>query len=128
MLDRLEVKVSITKLLLALVIVIVPLSIFGLYLTGRSDKALDGNVGAQFRTIAELHTSQVSDVIRNWEMVAKAMAADPAVIEAVLAADKAYGNADNPAANTDNEKIAGWNWRLGTQPWRRCWIRRPQRS
>lgn len=114
MLDRLEVKVSITKLLLALVVVIVPLSIFGLYLTGRSDKALDGNVGAQFRTIADLNGSQVSDLIRNREMEARAMAADPAVIEAVLAADKAYGNADEAAANAKIEKIRqDWNVAAG---------------
>ena len=114
MLDRLEVKVSITKLLLALVVVIVPLSIFGLYLTGRSDKALDGNVGAQFRTIAELHAGQISDVIRNREMEAKAMAADPAVMDAVLAANKAYGSADDAAANANIEKIRQeWNVAAG---------------
>ncbi len=36
--DRLEVRVSITKLLLSLIIVIVPLSVIGLILTERSDK------------------------------------------------------------------------------------------
>jgi uncharacterized membrane protein len=39
--DRLEVRVSITKLLLVLIIVIVPLSIAGLILTERSSNSLD---------------------------------------------------------------------------------------
>ncbi|HWE48591.1 MAG TPA: cache domain-containing protein [Bryobacteraceae bacterium] len=114
MLDRLEVKVSITKLLLALVVVIVPLSIFGLYLTGRSDKALDSKVGAQFRTISELHGSQVSEFIRNREMEANAMAADPTVVEPVVAADKAYGTGDEAAANAKIEKTRQeWNTAAG---------------
>jgi hypothetical protein len=114
MLDRLEVKVSITKLLLALVVVIVPLSIFGLYLTGRSDKALDRNMGAQFRTISELHGSQVAAFIRDREMEANAMAADPAVVEAVVAAAKTYGTADDAAANTMIEKVSQtWNVAAG---------------
>ncbi|HEX4228800.1 MAG TPA: cache domain-containing protein [Bryobacteraceae bacterium] len=110
MLDRLEVKVSITKLLLALVVVIVPLSIFGLYLTGRSDKALDNNMGAQFRTISELHGGQVAEFIRDREMEANAMAADPAVVEAVVAADKAYGTEDEAATNAKVDKVRQeWN-------------------
>jgi type II secretory pathway pseudopilin PulG len=111
MLDRLEVKVSITKLLLALVVVIVPLSIFGLYLTGRSDKALDSNVGAQFRTISELQSGRVSEFIRDREMEAKAMAADPIVVDAVAAADKTYGTGDDAAATAKIDKI-GQTWNV----------------
>ena len=110
MLDRLEVKVSITKLLIALVVVIVPLSIFGLYLTERSDKALNNNVGSEFRTVADLYGNQVAEYIRDREMEANAMAADPTVIEAVAAADKAYGTANEDAANAKIEKIRqDWN-------------------
>ncbi|MGC2656963.1 MAG: cache domain-containing protein [Bryobacteraceae bacterium] len=110
MLDRLEVKVSITKLLLALVVVIVPLSIFGLYLTQRSDRLLNNNMGTQFRSIADLDSAQVAEYIRDREMQVNAMAADPAVIEAVAAADKAYGSEDDSAINAKLEKTRQqWN-------------------
>ena len=57
-LDRLEVRVSITKLLVTLIVVIVPLSIVGLILTARSDKALDNTLGNNFKTIAEYRVAQ----------------------------------------------------------------------
>jgi hypothetical protein len=114
MLDRLEVKVSITKLLLALVIVIVPLSIFGLYLTERSDRALNNNVGAQFRTVSDLYGNQVAEYIRDREMEANAMAADPTVVDAVAAANKGYGTGDEGAANAKIEKVRQtWNSAAG---------------
>jgi hypothetical protein len=111
MLDRFEVRVSITKLLLALVIVIVPLSVFGLYLTERSDKALDSNMGAQFRTISELYGGQVAEFIRDRVIEANSMAADPAVIQVVATADKTYPAEDDAAVKTKIDK-AGQQWNV----------------
>lgn len=114
MLDRFEVRVSITKLLLALVIVIVPLSIFGLYLTERSDRTLDSNVGAQFRTISDLYGGQVAEFIRDRVIEANSMAADPAVIQAVAAGDKTYPPADDAAAKAKIDKERQqWNGAQG---------------
>lgn len=87
--DRLEVRVSITKLLLALIIVIVPLSIAGLILTERSVKSLDNSTGNDFKTIATAYSNDVSQFMRERVTDINALAQDPAIISAV---------ADNSAA------------------------------
>jgi hypothetical protein len=80
--DRLEVRVSITKLLLALLIVIVPLSILGLFLTQHSDKTLDNAVGANFKTIAQLYANQVTQFVRERVTDAGQLASNPAIVAA----------------------------------------------
>ncbi|HEY7305524.1 MAG TPA: cache domain-containing protein [Bryobacteraceae bacterium] len=83
--DRLEVKVSITKLLLALIIVIVPLSIAGLILTERSVKSLDNSVGNDFKTIAAMYSNEVSQFIHEGISDIGALAQDPIIVGAVAA-------------------------------------------
>jgi hypothetical protein len=80
--DRLEVRVSITKLLLALLIVIVPLSILGLFLTQHSDKTLDSTVGANFKTMAQLYANQVTQFVRERVTDAGQLASNPAIVTA----------------------------------------------
>ena len=63
--DGLEVRVSIERLLLAMIIVIVPLSIIGLIIAETSSRSLDSSVGADFKTIAQLYSQDVSQSIRN---------------------------------------------------------------
>jgi hypothetical protein len=87
--DRLEVKVSLTKLLLALIIVIVPLSIIGLVLTQRSDRALDNAVGSNFKTMAQLYAAEVTQSMRDRVSDVSALANDPAVVQAVAGNSKA---------------------------------------
>ncbi len=90
--DRLEVRVSITKLLLSLIIVIVPLSIFGLILTERSDKSLDRAIGDDFKSMAQMYSNNVSQFIHDRVADVDAMAADSAIVGAVSAADRSGGN------------------------------------
>ncbi|MGI8961214.1 MAG: cache domain-containing protein [Bryobacteraceae bacterium] len=90
-LDRLEVRVSITKVLVALIVVIVPLSIVGLILTARSDKALDTAIGNDFKTVADMYSNEVSQFIRDRVADVNIMAAEPALIAAVSAADRKAG-------------------------------------
>ncbi len=80
--DRLEVRVSITKLLLALLIIIVPLSILGLVLTEHSDKTLDSAVGANFKTMAQLYANQVTQFVRERTTDVAQLASNPTVIAA----------------------------------------------
>lgn len=96
--DRLEVRVSITKLMLALMIVIVPLSIIGLVLTQRSDKSLDNAVGSNFKTMAQLYADQVSQFVRERVTDASILASNPAVVSSVSAAHGAKGALDQDAS------------------------------
>jgi hypothetical protein len=80
--DRLEVRVSITKLLLALVIIIVPLSVAGLIMTERSVKSLDNSVGNDFKSMAAMYGNDVSQFMRERVTDIGALAQDPAVVSA----------------------------------------------
>jgi hypothetical protein len=116
-LDRLEVRVSITKLLVALIIVIVPLSIVGLVLTERSDKALDNAIGNDFKTVADMYSNEVSQFVRDRLADVNMMTAEPALIDAVYTANRKAGAqtgtaaspqpGTNKAANVANTGTAG---------------------
>jgi len=98
-LDRLEVKVSIQKLLLGLTLVIVPLSVVGLYLTERSDRALDQTTGQQFKAMADMYSHEVSVFFTDRVLDAKLLASDSVVVDAVETASKGYQNLNEEAAN-----------------------------
>ncbi|HEY7209796.1 MAG TPA: cache domain-containing protein [Bryobacteraceae bacterium] len=96
--DRLEVRVSITKLLLALMIVIVPLSIIGLVLTQRSDKTLDNAVGSNFKAMAQLYANQVTQFIHERVIDTGVLASNPAVVSAVSSTTRGKGALDQNAS------------------------------
>ena len=51
--DTLEIRISLQKLLIGLVLIIVPLSVVGLYLTSEAETSLKQTIGAHFRSIAQ---------------------------------------------------------------------------
>src|SRR5277367_7065903 len=113
-LDRLEVKVSIQRLLLGLTLVIVPLSVLGLYLTERSDRALDRTTGQQFKTMADMFSREVSVFFTDRVQDAKILASDSAVVDAVEAAGKGYQNLNDDAANKRVDELnRNWNTPAG---------------
>jgi hypothetical protein len=78
----LEVRVSITKLLLALVIVIVPLSIVGLILAENGTRSLDRSVATDFKTMAQLYSKEVSQSLYDRLTGVAAIASDPSIVHA----------------------------------------------
>ena len=99
--DRLEVRISITKVLLALIVVIVPLSIVGLVLAGRSDSSLDNAIGNDFKALAQTYSVDVSEYIRDRVADVNAIAADSSVIAAFsgAAAETGLKRAGNSSAS-----------------------------
>ncbi|MBV9156878.1 MAG: cache domain-containing protein [Acidobacteriaceae bacterium] len=89
--DRFEVRVSITKLLLILLVIIVPLSVVGLVLTQRSDRATDDSIGNDFKTIAQLYGNDVSQNMLGLVAAVRALASDPVVISAAAGTAKPAG-------------------------------------
>lgn len=87
--DRLEVRVSITKVLLALIVVIVPLSIVGWVLTGRSDRSLDNAIGNDFKALAQTYSNDASEYIRDRVADVNAMAADSSLLDALTSGPNA---------------------------------------
>lgn len=107
--DRLEVRVSISKLLFSLIIVIVPLSIIGLILTERSDKSLDNAIGNDLKTMAQMYSHEVSQFMLDRVNEVMAMAIDPAIVQTVSNAGHSSANARAAAAQAGpamNEMLA----------------------
>ncbi|MBV9406412.1 MAG: cache domain-containing protein [Acidobacteriaceae bacterium] len=98
--DRLEIRVSITKVLLVLVIVIVPLSIVGLVLTSRSDRSLDSAIGNDFKALAQTYSNDVSEYVRDRVADVNAMAADANVIAAASHSARPGSSSPATAAET----------------------------
>ena len=90
--DRFEVRLSITKLLIVLVVVIVPLSVIGFVLTERSDRSLDTAIGADYKALAQTYSNDVADYMRDRVADVNAMAADSAVLGAVSGHGAKGGN------------------------------------
>ena len=102
--DRLEVRISITKLLLALILIIVPLSIIGLVLTQRGDKSLDSAVGANFKTMAQLYANQVTQFMRERVTDVNVIASSSAVLNAVSGTPGDKGSLDSNASQLLRER------------------------
>ena len=102
-----DVQISLQKLLTGLIIVIVPLSIVGLYLTSNADKNLEQTMGMQFRTIALTDAATTAQFIGDRISDVSAIAADTAIVDAVKASDRQYLGAGEEAVAARIQKIEG---------------------
>src|SRR5258708_6262049 len=108
--DGFELRISLQRLLTVLVLVIVPFSAVGLYLTHQSDKNLERTVGAHFETLAEALALETAHFITDRMMDLGVMAVEPSVIDAVTAANHTYQNTIDDAIGAKFDKTqATWN-------------------
>jgi hypothetical protein len=106
----LELRISLQRLLIGLVLVIVPFSLVGLYITSQSDKSLERTIGNHFKIVAEDVGTEAAHFITDRVMDVVTMAIDPVMIDAVTAADRSYRNATDEAIATKFEKVEKtWN-------------------
>lgn len=96
-LDTLEVRVSLQKLLLGLVVVIVPLSLIGLYITSDSVTSQEEANGAHLRAVAQATSGAVAQYIDNFVTEVGSVAVAPAVLDAVSEAGRSYQNMKDSA-------------------------------
>jgi len=102
--------VSYRKLLIGMLLTLVPVSIAGFYSLSHSEHALERMVGGHFQAIAESTATEVSQYIHDRVLDVGVMAIDPAVLDTVQAANRAYQGLDNQAASTRIEKFEKiWN-------------------
>jgi Cache domain len=101
----LEIRLSLQRLLIGLVVVIVPLSILGLYLTSESNGNLRQAVGGHLRTIARTDGVVASQFIEDRIADVSAVAAEPAVLEAIQAANRSREHVSNEVISARIEKI-----------------------
>src|SRR4029077_1218113 len=83
--DTLEIRFPLQKLLIGLILVIVPLSVVGLYLTSEADTALEQTIGTHFRGIAQIEGTATSQFINDRVLDVAALARNPAVVDAITA-------------------------------------------
>ncbi len=102
-----DIQISLQKLLTGLIVVIVPLSVVGLYLTSNADSSLQQTVGMHFRIIAQTDAAAASQFIRDRIIDVSAIGGDPDIVDAVTAANRAYGGISEEAIAARIQKIEG---------------------
>jgi hypothetical protein len=86
--DTLEIRISLQKLLIGLILVIVPLSLVGLYLTSEADTSLEQTVGAHFRSIAQIESTATAQFINDRVLDVAGLARNPGVVDAITVAQR----------------------------------------
>jgi len=96
-LDSLEFRTSLQKLLVALILILVPLTVFGFYVALQGDTHIRQAAGENFRSLtlnaAETTSDLIAASVRDVSVVANA----PGPIQAVSAANRQYQNASDDA-------------------------------
>jgi Cache domain len=107
-LDKSEVRVSLQKLLIILTLILVPLNLIGLYLTMESHGALEQTTGTLLRDIAQSNAIAARQFIDDRVANVAAIAAQPSVLDAIIAANLAFSQVKDTArtakiADTENK-------------------------
>ena len=72
-----DVRISLQRLLVGLILSIVPLSILGFYITAYSEKAVELSVGSQFKIFADSKAGQIGQSVNDLVVVMCALASVP---------------------------------------------------
>jgi Cache domain len=96
-LDTFEVRVSLEKLLIILIVILVPLNFIGLYLTMQSHSAVEQTAGTLFRDIAQSDAIAARQFIDDRVTNVGAIATQPAVVDAIVAANRAAAQLNDTA-------------------------------
>jgi hypothetical protein len=108
--ERFEIRVSLEKLLIGLLLTAVPVCIAGLYSLTQSHKSMERSVGNQFRIIAEITAAATSQFIQDRVVEVAMIAAEPAIVEAVVAGNRSYEGMSETAIAARIERIDKiWN-------------------
>lgn len=105
--DTLDIRISLQKLLIGLILVIVPLSFVGLYLTSAADSSLEHAIGTHFTSIAQTEGAAASQFVYDRVLAVTALAVNPAVVDAIGAAKQSRKGLDDALIAAKVEKIEG---------------------
>jgi len=104
-----ELRVSLQKLLIGLVLVIVPLSIVGLYITHRSDQSLEQTIGAQHRAVSEFVSHAIDQFMNDRVIDCSVMALEPSVLEAIATSNESHKRLGDAAIKDRIDRLRK-NW------------------
>jgi hypothetical protein len=108
--ERFEIRIPASKLFIAMLLIVIPISFAGLFSLAQTDDALERTEGAQFKTIAQMSAAQVAVFIHERVNDARDLTLAFGVVDAVAAANRKYegkSDAEIAAAVGNIEKI--WN-------------------
>jgi hypothetical protein len=108
--ERFEIRIRASKLLIAMLLIIIPICLVGLFSFGQTDKALERTVGEHFKTIAQMSAAQVASFIHERVTAVRDLTIAPAVIDGVVASDKKNQGKSEAALSATAVKIDKiWN-------------------
>ena len=105
--DSLEIRVSLQRLLLGLIVVIVPLSLVGLYITSASMSSVEETNGAYLKAVAQATAGTVSQFIDRVVTEVGSIALAPALRDAVSVADHQYQNTSDVGISDRMDALEG---------------------
>jgi cache domain-containing protein len=105
-----DVKISLQKLLTALVVLIVPLTVVGLSLTSYSDNRLQQTTGANFKIIAQADSALVSQFINDRVADVNSIAAETSLVDAITTSNRSHAQMSEESVAARTQKIEqDWN-------------------
>ncbi len=108
--EHFEIRVSPGRLLTALLVVLIPICLAGLYGISRTDQALESTIGGNYKAIAETAAGALSQFVSDRVVQAGQIAASPEVIQAAAAANRAYQGMSEDAIGVKITRIdKEWN-------------------
>jgi Cache domain len=107
-LNAFEIRISLEKLLILLILILVPLNFIGLYLSMESQSAVEQTTGTLLRDIAQSDAIAARQFVDDRITNVAAIATQPAVVDAIVAANRASAQMNDAAkaakiANTENK-------------------------
>jgi hypothetical protein len=96
-LDSLEFRTSLQRLLVALIVILVPLTVFGFYVALQGDSHIRQVSGENFRALTLTAAESTSDFIARSVRDASVIANAPGPVDAVTAANRQYENLSEEA-------------------------------
>lgn len=96
-LDSLEFRTSLQKVLIALIVILVPLTVFGFYIALQGDSYVRQSNGENFRSLTLTAAETTSDFITTRVKEVSMIANDPDAVQAVTTANRQYSNLSDDA-------------------------------
>ncbi|MGZ4788460.1 MAG: cache domain-containing protein [Terriglobales bacterium] len=103
--DTAEFRISLQKLFLVLVVILIPIMLFGLYVGLQANRQVQHMSGAYFRTITRASAVITSEYLSERVAEVVTLANQPSVQQSVMNANRAYGNAVDSAMQVRAEQM-----------------------
>lgn len=108
--ERVELRIPAQRLLIGVLVVVIPICLAGLFSVAQTDRSLEKEVGAHYKTIAESTASAVSQFVHDRLMGVGVMAVEPTIVDAIAAANKSYEGKSDAQIQDSVQKIdKTWN-------------------